>query len=258
MDNNRPLILLTNDDGVQAKGINELVKILSPSYDILVMAPNGARSGTACGITAHDPLWFKVISETANVKICECSGTPVDCVKLALEVFTARRPDLIVSGINHGDNASVSVHYSGTMGAVMEGCMKGVPSIGFSLADFDADADFSATANHVSEIVRKVLDTGLPQGVCLNVNFPQNKGMGYVGAKVCRMGQGAWTNEWYAAEHPKGQRYYWLVGKFTNTEPHMSDTDTWALENNYVAITPIQVDMTAYHVLDKIKHLEHL
>lgn len=173
MNDMRPLILLSNDDGVQAKGLNELIDMLSPLGDILVMAPDSARSGSACAITSHDPLRYRVVAVRPGIKICACSGTPVDCVKLALEMETGRKPDVVVSGINHGDNSSVNVHYSGTMGVVLEGCMKGIPSIGFSLCDFDADADFSPTVPYVRDIVARVLKTGLPAGVCLNVNFPR-------------------------------------------------------------------------------------
>lgn len=142
MNDMRPLILLSNDDGVQAKGLNELIDMLSPLGDILVMAPDSARSGSACAITSYDPLRYRVVAVRPGIKVCACSGTPVDCVKLALEMEAGRKPDVVVSGINHGDNSSVNVHYSGTMGVVLEGCMKGIPSIGFSLCDFDADADF--------------------------------------------------------------------------------------------------------------------
>ena len=183
MNDMRPLILLSNDDGVQAKGLNELIDMLSPLGDILVMAPDSARSGSACAITSHDPLRYRVVAVRPGIKVCACSGTPVDCVKLALEMETGRKPDVVVSGINHGDNSSVNVHYSGTMGVVLEGCMKGIPSIGFSLCDFDADADFSPTVPYVRGIVARVLKTGLPAGVCLNVNFPDRRDRVTVGRR---------------------------------------------------------------------------
>ena len=171
---------------------------------------------------------------------------------------TGRKPDVVVSGINHGDNSSVNVHYSGTMGVVLEGCMKGIPSIGFSLCDFDADADFSPTVPYVRGIVERVLKTGLPAGVCLNVNFPRPSGQGYRGTKVCRMARGSWSNELYAADHPRGGKYFWLTGEYTNKEPECTDTDAWALAHSYVAVTPVTVDVTAYQAMDGLKDLEVL
>lgn len=252
----KPLILLSNDDGVQAKGLNELISMLEPLADLIVMAPDGPRSGSACAISSHLPLTYRCVEDRTTVKIYACNGTPVDCTKLALELFTERKPDLVVSGINHGDNSSVNVHYSGTMGVVMEGCMKGIPSIGFSLCDFDRDADFSAMSGYVRAIVSRVLREGLPERVCLNVNFPKRSS--YLGVKVCRMSKGKWTNEWFKMDHPHGQSYYWLTGEFINTEPDMQDTDTWALVNGFVAVTPIQVDMTAYSAMSGLKDLENL
>ena len=176
MNDMRPLFLLSNDDGVQAKGLKELIDMLSPLGDLLVMAPDGPRSGSACAITSHDPLHYRVVEVRPGVKVCACSGTPVDCVKLALEQEAGRKPDLVIGGINHGDNSSVSVHYSGTMGIVLEGCMKGIPSVGFSLRDFGADADFSFAVPFVRDIVKRMLGEGLPQGTCLNVNVPKAEG----------------------------------------------------------------------------------
>lgn len=254
----RPLILISNDDGVQAKGINELTDVLSAVGDVVVMAPDRARSGAGCSITAHEPLRFHVHSVRPGVKICSCNGTPVDCVKLALEKAVDRKPDLVVGGINHGDNSSVSVHYSGTMGIVFEGCMKGIPSIGFSLCDFDSDADFTATRPYIREMAERVLRDGLPAGVCLNVNFPRHEGHGYKGVKICRMAKGAWGNEWFEAVHPRGGTYFWLTGTFKNEESGDLATDACALEHNYVAVTPVQVDMTAYDVVSGLKDWETL
>ncbi|MBP3567072.1 MAG: 5'/3'-nucleotidase SurE [Paraprevotella sp.] len=255
---NIPHILLTNDDGVDAKGIRILAELLSNFADVLVMAPDGARSGAACSITPHTPLCYKKKSEYSRIQVYACSGTPVDCIKLALEQFPDFKPDVIVSGVNHGDNASVSVHYSGTMGAVLEGCMKGYSSVGFSICDFSSDADFSAIGIYVQDIVQWVLEKGLPKDVCLNVNFPKNDGDSYRGIKVCRMARGSWTSEWYEAQHPAGKKYYWLTGRFVNLEPESVDTDMQALENGYVAVTPIKVDMTAHHVINELKELEKL
>ena len=256
MNDKKPLILISNDDGVRAKGLAALVDALSPLGDILVMAPDRARSGAACGITPHDPVRYKVVEERPGVKICACTGRPVDCVKLALDVVADRRPALVVSGVNHGDNSSVSVHYSGTMGVVVEGCMKGLPSVGFSLCDFDADADFSPAALYVRDISERVLREGLPHGVCLNVNFPKSEH--FAGLRVCRMAHGMWVNEWEEAVHPHGHKYYWLTGSYVNLEPEETDTDAYALQHGYVAVTPVQVDMTAYGAMAGLKDLETL
>ncbi len=252
----RPLILISNDDGVQAKGLNELIAMIAPFADILVMAPDGPRSGAACAISSNMPLSYKVVKDEPGMRVCVCNGTPVDCVKLALEVFKDRKPDLLVSGINHGDNSSVNVHYSGTMGVVLEGCMKDIPSIGFSLCNFDADADFSPLGSYVQAIVRRILETGLPDRVCLNVNFPNMSS--FNGVKVCRMSRGLWTGEWFKMRHPRGKEYYWLTGEFCNTDPDCTDTDSWALSHGYVAVTPIQIDMTAYSAMKGLKELESL
>ncbi len=256
MSDMRPLILLSNDDGVQAKGLNALIEMLSPLGDMVVMAPDGARSGAACGITSQTPLQYQVVAVRPGLKVCACNGTPVDCVKLALEQVVERKPDILVSGINHGDNASVSVHYSGTMGVALEGCMKGIPSVGFSLADFSADADFTKAASFVTHIVKRVLRTGLPAGVCLNVNIPKTERI--MGLRVCRMAQGNWTSEWAEAGHPHGKKYFWLTGEFENLEPGCEDTDMWALEHGYVSVTPIRVDMTDYTSIEGLKDMEQL
>lgn len=258
MNDIRPLVLLSNDDGIQAKGLNELMDMLSPLGDILVMAPDSARSGSACAITEHDPLRYRVVAVRPGMKVCACDGTPADCVKLALEAEAARRPDVVVGGINHGDNSSVNAHYSGTMGVVMEGCMKGIPSVGFSLCDTRADADFSPAAPYVRAILERVLRTGLPAGVCLNVNFPKPSARGYRGTRICRMARGMWTKELHAAEHPRGGRYFWLTGEYVDKEPEREDTDAWALAHGYVAVTPVTVDVTAYQAMDGLKDLEAL
>lgn len=250
--------MLSNDDGVRAKGLNELVGMLSPLGDILVMAPESARSGFGCAITGRDPIRYRVVAVRPGVKICACSGTPVDCVKLALEMEAGRKPDMVVGGINHGENSSVNAHYSGTMGIVLEGCMKEIPSVGFSLADPDPDADFSPLAPYVQGIVARVLKEGLPPGVCLNVNFPRPSGKSYLGTKVCRMARGGWSNELYAARHPRGEKYFWLTGEYSNKEPERTDTDAWALAHGYVAVTPVTADVTAYQAMDGLKDLEAL
>lgn len=247
----RPLILISNDDGVTAKGINLLIEILRDIADIMVMAPDGPRSGAACAITSERPVRYSVLHEEEGLKICKCTGAPVDCIKLGLEVMK-RRPDMVIGGINHGDNASVNVHYSGTMGVALEGCIKGIPSVGFSLCDHDQDADFKPMLSYVKNIVLQVLKHSLPYGVCLNVNAPV--ATSYKGIRICRQTKGVWTNEWKNCEHPRGGEYFWLTGNYIDLEPESTDTDRHAMDEGYIAITPIKIDMTAYEVMEELKH----
>ena len=255
MKNNKPLILISNDDGFRAKGINCLVDMLRDVADIIVCAPDGARSGFSCAFSAETPLRLQLRKEEEGLQVWSANGTPVDCVKLALHALCGeRRPDMIIGGINHGDNASVNSHYSGTMGVTMEGCMKYIPSVAFSLCSHDADADFEPLRRYVRLIVGHVLKEGLPKGVCLNVNFPV---MGsFKGLKVCRMAYGSWKNECVRMNHPRGYDYYWMVGSYTNDEPEATDTDNYALTHGYVAITPTQMDVTHYDSIDKMKSWE--
>ena len=181
----------------------------------------------------------------------------MDCVKLALQEIVPRRPDLIIGGINHGDNASVNTHYSGTMGVVMEGCMKYIPSVAFSICDHDADADFEPLRPYVVNITQRLLEEGLPRGICLNVNFPVLDSLtAYNGVKVCRMAFGSWVNEIDRRHHLRGYDYYWMVGNYQTDEPEADDTDSWALRHGYVAITPTRMDVTAYEVMDQMKVFE--
>ncbi len=254
MKNEKPLILLSNDDGVTAKGINELIGALRGVGEIIVMAPDGPRSGASGAITSEHPVRYYKVREEEGVTVYKCSGTPVDCVKLAMETVTPRRPDLVIGGINHGDNSAVNVHYSGTMGVVIEGCLKGIPSIGYSLCNHDADADFTPLLPYIQRITTQVLSHGLPAGTCLNVNFPDTPI--YKGVRICRQTRGEWVNEWRRCDHPKGGQYFWLTGSFANYEPESEDTDHWALEHGYVAITPTQIDATAYGLMEAMKDWE--
>ena len=251
MEKHKPLILISNDDGYSAKGINELANTLAGLGDIVVMAPDGPRSGASAAITSEFPVRYYKVKEEEGLTVYKCTGTPVDCVKLALFELLPRCPDLIVGGINHGDNSAVNVHYSGTMGVVIEGCLKGVPSIGFSLCDHDAEADFKPMLPYVRKITELVLAKGLPKGTCLNVNAPKTTAL--KGVKVCRQTDASWGSEWCRGQHPKGGEYFWLTGKFTNNEPNAEEADRWALEHDYVAITPIQIDMTAYALIDELQ-----
>lgn len=249
-ENNKPLILISNDDGVDAKGINELIKYLRPIGELVVMAPDSARSGMACAITADKPVKHSLVYQENGLTIYKCTGTPVDCIKLAAFDVLGCRPDLIIGGINHGDNSAVNVHYSGTMGIAIEGCLRGVPSIGFSLCDHDADADFSFTEKCIRSITGTVLEKGLPLGVCLNVNFPKGKLL--KGVRVCRQAVGRWENEWEKCRRLNGKEYFWLTGNFVNHEVEDENTDQWALAHEYVAVTPTKIDMTAYEMIDEL------
>ncbi len=247
----RPQILISNDDGYEARGINCLVDMLSPLADIIVCAPEGARSGFSCAFSATTPLILNLREKREGVEIWSCNGTPVDCVKLALAEIPGCRPDMVVGGINHGDNASVNSHYSGTMGVTMEGCMKYIPSVAYSLCDHSADADFEPLRPYIVEFTQRVLAEGLPRGVCLNINFPLQKT--FSGVRVCRMAYGTWGHEVRKCHHPRGYDYYWMVGSYENDEPDRDDTDNWALQHGYVAITPTQMDVTAYDALRQME-----
>lgn len=246
----RPLILISNDDGVQAQGISVLTRLMCLLGDVIVVAPDSARSGSACAITPVSPVRLSLI-QSGNPRIVSCSGTPVDCVKLALEKVVPRKPDLMVSGINHGDNASVSLHYSGTVGAILEACMKGVPAIAYSLRTRERECDFSPYEEVVLRMARFVLSQGLPQDVCLNVNFPVVEHL--AGVSVCRQARGNWLQEWAETDTPD---VYRLTGYFVNLEPDATDTDYWALDHGMAAVTPLQLDMTCYPQLDVMKSLQ--
>lgn len=252
MTNVRPLILISNDDGYHAKGINCLIDMLSDMADLLVCAPESARSGFSCAFSAADPLRLKLRRQREGLQVWSCNGTPVDCVKLALDQFcTQRMPDMVIGGINHGDNASVNTHYSGTMGVASEGCMKYIPSVAFSLCDHRDDADFEPLRPLVRLITARVLAQGLPRGVCLNVNFPLVES--YRGVKICRMAQGTWHHECVKMAHPRGYDYFWMTGSYRNDEPESQDTDNWALTHGYVAITPTTIDVTAYEMKERME-----
>ena len=242
-----PLILVTNDDGITAPGIRTLIHAMNQLGDVVVVAPDSPQSGMGHAITLHESLRLKPMSIDAGPQTeYACSGTPVDCVKLAVhEVLKDRKPDLIVSGVNHGSNASVNVIYSGTMSAAVEGAMQGIPSIGFSLLDYRWDASFEACMPFVEQIAREALNGGVPAGTCLNVNFPKPDWAPYAGIKVCRQAQAKWVEEFDKREDPRGKTYYWLTGTFVN-EDHGQDTDEWALANGYVSVVPVSYDLTSY------------
>jgi 5'-nucleotidase len=251
MENQRPLILVSNDDGIAAKGISELIRFLRPLGEIVVLAPDMPRSGTACAITSTEPIHYRLLRKDVGLTVYKCSGTPVDCVKLAFHTVLDRKPDLVVGGINHGDNSSVNAHYSGTMGVVIEGCLKGIPSIGFSLCSHEPNADFDPAGSYIREITRKVLEKGLPPLTCLNVNIPDTKEL--KGGRICEQTRGEWVNEWENFAHRGDAHYYWLTGVYENRDVENEKNDHWALDNGYVAITPTTVDVTNYELIDELK-----
>lgn len=252
MNTDKPLILISNDDGYQAKGLNALIEMIGDMGEILVCAPEEARSGYSTAFSATTPLRLNLRTRRQGLEVWSCNGTPVDCVKLALADVCKRKPDMVIGGINHGDNASVNTHYSGTMGVTKEGCLKYIPSLAFSLCDHRDDADFEPLRPYIREITAKVLNSGLPRGVCLNVNFPLQPV--FKGVKVCRMAFGTWDNEVVKCRHPRGYDYYWMTGSYTNDEPEAADTDNWALTHGYVAITPTRIDVTDYDTVKLLKN----
>ena len=248
----KPLILVTNDDGITAPGIAALVEVMKTLGDVVVVAPDKAQSGMGHAITINSTLRIQKVKIYGVKDEYSCTGTPVDCVKFAVNKIMHRKPDLIVSGINHGTNMSINVIYSGTMSAAVEGAIEGIPSIGFSLSDHTIDADFTASKKVVKSIASKVLQKGLPLGVCLNVNIPKLDYELIRGIKVCRQAKATWIEKFDERHDPNGQPYYWLTGKFENFDTKEKDTDIWALENNYVSIVPTQFDMTAHQSIKEI------
>ena len=253
MNQKKPYILISNDDGYQAPGIRQLVDALREDYDLLVCAPESGRSGYACAFSAVPPLTLtRRDSMGPGVEVWSCSGTPVDCVKMAMgQIRPDQQPDLIIGGINHGANNTINVHYSGTAGVAIEGTMKYVPSLAFSSCDWNPAADLTPLVPYIRQIVAQTLNHGLPRGIFLNVNFPV--GTDFKGIKICRMTWGRWVNETVKRAHPRGHYYYWMVGQYVNDEPEAQDSDEWAVNNGYVAITPTDIDVTAYEFFDQLK-----
>lgn len=245
----KPLILVTNDDGIHASGLAVLMETVRAFGNILVVAPDAPRSAQSHAITVSQPIRMRVIEESEQCSIYTCSGTPVDCVKLALSHLCEQAPDLIVSGINHGANTSVSVLYSGTMAAAVEGCFYSIPAIGFSLDDHSPNADFSAFPSLIRQLVGRVLEQGLLPGICLNVNVPCLPSNEIKGIRWCRQARGSWSEVFERREDPYKREYFWLTGDFVSSEPKAEDTDEWAVKQGYVSVTPVQTDMTAYPAL---------
>ncbi|MTI20691.1 5'/3'-nucleotidase SurE [Fulvivirga sp. RKSG066] len=249
MADKKPLILVSNDDGITAKGIRNLVGIMKELGDVIVVAPDGPQSGMGHAITIGNTLRLEETDIFEGVTAYECSGTPADCVKMAKHfVLKDRKPDLVVSGINHGSNTAISVLYSGTMSAAIEAAVEGIPAIGFSLCDYSSDADFSHTRDYVKKIAKQVLDKGLTKGVALNVNFPPKRNEDIKGVKICRQANAKWQEEFDQRFDPHGRRYFWLAGNFVNHDKG-EDNDEWAIANNYVSVVPCQFDLTAHHAI---------
>ena len=253
---NKPLILVVNDDGIPAKGIRALIKIMNYFGEVVVVAPDSPQSSKGHAITIEDNIRCdKVIIDEGPQIEYACSGTPVDCVKLAVNKILDRKPDLCVSGINHGSNSSINVIYSGTMSAAVEGALEGIPSVGFSLLDYASEADFTEAEKYIRDITQKILKNGLDKGVCLNVNIPKSiQGERLKGLRVCRQANANWEEEFEERTDPKGRVYYWLTGKFVNYDKG-EDTDEWALANHYVSVVPVQFDVTAHSSLSSINKL---
>ena len=245
----RPLILVTNDDGINAPGIRTLISIMKDIGDIVVVAPDSPQSGMGHAITINSTLHSsRITPKDSGITEYSCSGTPADCVKLAINELMPRKPDLCVSGINHGSNSSINVIYSGTMSAAIEAGIEGIPAIGFSLLDYRWNADFEQSKSFISMITLNALNNGIPKGVVLNVNIPSVKKSDIKGVKICRQAMAYWIEEFDKRKNPLGQEYYWLTGKFIN-EDLGEDTDEWALNNNFISIVPVKFDLTAHHAI---------
>lgn len=253
MSNERPLILISNDDGITAPGIKALVETMKPLGDLVVIAPDSPQSGMGHAITITRPLRLhKSDVFGKDVLAFQCSGTPADCVKLALDKVVDRKPQLLVSGINHGSNASINVLYSGTMSAAVEGAIDGLNAIGFSLCDYSFEADFEASKTYVRKIAKNVLLHGLPKDTLLNVNVPNVQKKDIKGIKICRQARAKWVEEFDERRDPNGRKYFWLTGQFSLLD-HDEKTDEWSLKNDYVSVVPVQFDLTAYNALKTLE-----
>lgn len=253
------LIFISNDDGVYANGVMQLADMAREFGDVFVVAPDQGRSGAGMSITSVSPVrnTFVRHEEAAegrgSLTVWKCSGTPDDCAKMGFEILLPRKPDLVLAGINHGDNCAVNAHYSGTMSIALEGAIKEVPSVAFSSGKAEKDADFSYMRVYVRKVIGAVLGHGLPPNVCLNVNVPDTADL--KGIKICKMGMGDWHDEWQEREHPHGGKYYWIGGYYAPFDKDDTESDSWAFEHGYVAVTPIRLDLTAYAAMEQISQM---
>lgn len=252
MNTHKPLIFVTNDDGIFSKGLRSLVEVVSTFGDIVIIAPDKPQSGMGHAITLHQPLRLNKVQVFNNQESYTCSGTPVDCVKLGIYEIMKRKPDLLVSGINHGENVSTNVLYSGTMSAAVEGAMENIPSIGFSLCDFKSDADFTGAKMIVEKIIKLVLNNVFPQNICLNVNVPKIPQNEIKGIKIARQATAYWEDRFDKRYDQFNNPYYWLAGDFGNFD-HGEDTDIYALSQGYASVVPTQFDMTSHSAIEIMK-----
>lgn len=252
----KPLILVTNDDGISAPGIRALISVIKELGDVVVVAPDSPQSAMGHAITINSTLHLtKISAENSEILEYSCSGTPVDCVKMAVAEIMHRKPDLCVSGINHGSNSSINVIYSGTMSAALEAGIEGIPAIGFSLLDYNWNADFEQAKPFIKKIAEQVLKNGLAEGTVLNVNLPKLHTDDIKGIKICRQAKAIWEEKFDKRITPFGKDYYWLTGKFINLDKG-EDTDEWALANDYISIVPVQFDLTAHHTIANLNTWE--
>lgn len=249
----RPLILVTNDDGVHAAGMAALIEAVSEFGDVVAVAPQVSQSGMSHALTLKSPLRLKKIREQKGIIVYELNGTPVDCVKMAFDKILPQMPDLLVSGINHGSNSSLSSIYSGTVAAAREGAINSIQSIAFSNTNYADDADFEFMKSYVKKIVKDILDNGLNKGTFLNVNAPHLDPLNIKGIKICRQAQGVWVEEFDQRQDPMGTNYYWLTGYFNNAEPDDEDTDEWLLKNNYITIVPLKFENCDHQEVANLK-----
>jgi 5'-nucleotidase len=253
LEQNDKLILVTNDDGLYASGLKTLIEVMEEFGKVILVSTPESMSGMSMALTVKTPLRVKLLEETERRRVYTCNGTPTDSIKLAVNQLVDRKPDWVVSGINHGANTSVSVLYSGTMAAAIEGCLYGIDSVGFSLNDYSRSANFPVCKKYIRIIMQKLSGSSLPEGTCLNVNVPSMPESEIKGIKICRQAKGNWREEFEKRKDPMGRTYYWLTGMFQNQEPEAIDTDEWALANGFVSVVPVSVDMTAYGYMDKLR-----
>lgn len=252
----KPLIVITNDDGITAPGIRNLIQIVQRITDrIVIVAPDSPQSGMGHAITINAMLRVQKVN-IEGLEAYSCSGTPVDCVKIATSQVLKEKPDLIVSGINHGSNSSINVIYSGTMSAAVEGSIEGINSIGFSLTDNSIDANFQHCHTYVEEIIRFTLNHQFDKACCLNVNIPKVDASLIKGIRICRQANAVWKETFDERKDPSGKPYFWLTGRFVNYEEGNEETDEWALANNFVSVVPVHYDVTDYKQLSHLKNLE--
>jgi len=256
MDNKRPLILISNDDGYHYNGIHSLIRVAQRYGDVFVCAPAEHQSGKSSAISLDRPVRAHLVEKREGFTAVEVSGTPADCVKLAIsQLMTDRQPDLVLAGINHGYNMGISSLYSGTMACVYEGIMHRVPSVAFSYGVFTRDADTSVCEPLVEQVLQRVLEKGLPQGICLNVNIPPYTEGPVKGLKVTTSDLGRWVNEWEKRSHPMGGDYYWMTGDYEMLDENDDRTDMYWLRRHYATVTPCHIDQTDYASMQAVSDL---